>query len=78
MYCYVQGIANIEGTRTYEIKHNYKNKMRIPYVVHNKESFEYQCPCHFFNLDGISCAHMLLVFTSNLLIEIPPAYIINV
>ncbi|KAJ8424086.1 hypothetical protein Cgig2_012694 [Carnegiea gigantea] len=53
MYCHVQGITIIESDRDYEIKHNYENKTRIPYVVHNEETSECQCSCHFFNLDEI-------------------------
>jgi len=59
------------------MKHNYENKMWICYVVHNEESSECQYSCHFFYSDGILCAHMLLVFTSNLLRQIPPTYIVN-
>jgi len=45
--------------------------------VYNECTFKYQCSCHFFNSDEIPYAHMLLVFTSNSLREIPTPYIIN-
>ena len=77
IYCHVQGITNLEDDRIYEIKHSYENKMRIRYVVHNEHTSECRCSCHLFESDGIPCAHMLLVFTSNLLREISAAYIIN-
>ncbi|KAJ8419723.1 hypothetical protein Cgig2_020784 [Carnegiea gigantea] len=77
MYCHVQGITNVEGDRTYEIKHNYENKTRINYVVYNEPTSECQCSWHFFDSDGIPCAHMLLVFTSDSLREILAAYSIN-
>jgi len=77
IYCDVQGITNIEGDWTYQTKHNYENKTRIRYVVYNERTSECQCSCFFFILDGIPYAHILLVFTSNSLREIPTAYIIN-
>jgi len=61
MYCHVQGITNVEDDRTYEIKHNCESKTRIRYVVHNEQTSECQCSCHFFDSDGIAYARMLLV-----------------
>ncbi|KAJ8437687.1 hypothetical protein Cgig2_028625 [Carnegiea gigantea] len=77
MYCHVQGTTNVEGDRTYQIKHNYESKTRIHYVVYNECTSECQCSCHIFDSDEIPCAHMLLVFTSNSLREILASYIIN-
>ena len=77
MYCDVHGVTNIEGDRTYQIKHNYENKMRICASVYNERTSECRCSCLFFDPDEIPCTHMLLVFTSNSLKEISAAYIIN-
>ena len=77
MYYHLQGITNVKDDWTYEIKHSYENKPRICYVVYNEPTFECECSCHVFDSDGIPCAHMLPVFTSDSLREILVAYIIN-
>jgi len=77
MYYHVQGVTSIEGDRTYIIMYNYENKIRIRYVVPNEESFKCWYSYRFFDSDRIPCAHMLLIFTSNLLREILAAFIVN-
>jgi len=47
MYCHVQGIINVDGDRTYKIKHKFEDKTRIRYVVLKEEASECQCLCHF-------------------------------